>query len=82
MDTLVYETRIRGYRSNKHEQENFFRHQICEEEIREENKKVMREKGGPNETLESKLDQLELHERIHRLTENRMLSKKIIALFT
>ena len=38
IDNLIYDARLRGYRVNKHEQENLFQHQISMKAIRTENR--------------------------------------------
>ena len=74
MDNLVYDARLHGYQQNKHEQNTLFCHRIYKDAIREENKKLLQGKGGLNESLDTKMEQLQLHERIHRLTEGGALS--------
>jgi len=45
------------------------------EHIRMANQERLDDTGGPNESFESKLEQLELHERLHQLYSSGKLSK-------
>ena len=75
MDNIVYDVRLQDYRQDKNEHHNMFCHRICKEAIQEENNKIVQGVGGPNKSLKTKMEQLQLHERIHCLTESGVLLK-------
>jgi hypothetical protein len=50
-------------------------HKMTLEHIRMANQERLDDTGGPNESFESKLEQLELHERLHQLYSSGKLSK-------